>query len=80
MLSIPLQLLPKLRKSKYEKFRLACLFGVGVITIFVSLVRVLAIYLKTGNATPSPPWLGFWAVVEGLTCESDYLRRIQQRC
>lgn len=64
---IPLQLLKDLRKSKYDKLRLASLFTVGIFTVIVSLIRVFLIYAKTGSTTPSPAWLGLWAIIECMT-------------
>ncbi|KAF2170535.1 hypothetical protein M409DRAFT_64236 [Zasmidium cellare ATCC 36951] len=64
IMAFPLRILMTLKMSVRDKWVLACLFSVTIIAIVVSILRVFFIYAKTGNSTPSPPWLGFWAVVE----------------
>lgn len=65
-MALPLRIVAALRLATRDKWILACLFGVTSIAIVVSTVRVFLIYAKTGTGTPSPPWLGLWAVIEGM--------------
>lgn len=69
VMSIPFLLLPNLRQSRWKKFCLGALFSVGLLTVIVSSIRVAAIW-KASNGTLSPPWLGLWAVIEGMIGES----------
>lgn len=67
-MGFPLRILMTLKMSRRDKWILAGLFSVTIIAIVTSILRVFFIYAKTGNSTPSPPWLGFWAVVECMVC------------
>ena len=49
-----------------DKWKLAALFSVQAIAIFFSSLRVAFTWARTGFRTPSPPWLGLWALVEGM--------------
>lgn len=66
VMAFPLRILMTLKMSVRDKCVLGGLFSVTVVAIITSILRVFFIYAKTGNSTPSPPWLGFWAVVEGM--------------
>ena len=63
-MALPLHVILGLRISRRDKISTACLFGVGSIAIIVSFIRVFSIWAKTGSTTPSPAWLGLWAVIE----------------
>ncbi|KAK4496855.1 hypothetical protein PRZ48_011304 [Zasmidium cellare] len=64
IMAFPLRILMTLKMSARDKWILAGLFSVTIVAIVTSILRVFFIYAKTGNSTPSPTWLGFWAVVE----------------
>ncbi|CAK4034242.1 Hypothetical predicted protein [Lecanosticta acicola] len=66
VMALPLRIVAALRLATRDRWILAGLFGVTSIAIVVSTIRVFLIYAKTGNGSPSPPWLGLWAVIEGM--------------
>ena len=63
-MALPLRVVMGLKVPRRDKISLLCLFSVGLIAIAVSMIRVFLIYAKTGSTTPSPAWLGLWAVIE----------------
>lgn len=69
-MGFPLRILMTLKMSVRDKWVLAGLFSVTIVAILMAILRVFFIYAKTGNSSPSPPWLGFWAVVECCVCKS----------
>lgn len=64
VMALPLRVILGLKLSRKDKISLICLFSVGTIAIIVSMIRVFLIWAKTGSTTPSPAWLGLWAVIE----------------
>lgn len=65
-MAIPLRVLIGLRISRRDKISLGLLFSVQTIAILFSMIRVFLVWAKTGSTTPSPAWLGLWAVIEGM--------------
>ena len=63
-MALPLRVVMGLRVSRRDKLSLIALFAVGVVAIIFSMIRAFLIYAKTGSTTPSPAWLGLWAVIE----------------
>lgn len=60
----PLRILWKLKMSPLRKYGIMSLFGVGILCIITSIIRVVRIQARTGSKQPAPPWLELWAMIE----------------
>lgn len=69
IMALPLRIVSTLKMAKRDKWILAGLFSVTAVAIVTSIIRVFLIWAKTGSSTPSPPWLGLWAVIECMVCK-----------
>ncbi|KAI4223306.1 MAG: hypothetical protein L6R36_005510 [Xanthoria steineri] len=60
----PLRILWSLRLSRVRKVSIMAVFGVGIICIITSIVRVTNIHKRAHASQPAPSWLILWAVIE----------------
>lgn len=69
-MAIPLRVLFTLRISLVEKFSIAVIFMVGVVTMVCAIVRCVSLNSSVKGGQVSTTWLMLWAAIEGLvgTC------------
>ncbi|KAL8865371.1 MAG: hypothetical protein Q9198_009352 [Flavoplaca austrocitrina] len=60
----PLQILWNLRLDRVRKLSIMAIFGVGIVCIVISTIRVANIHSRTQASQPAPSWLMLWAVIE----------------
>ena len=60
----PLQILWNLRLDRVRKLSIMAIFGVGIVCIVTSTIRVANIHSRTQGSQPAPSWLMLWAVIE----------------
>ncbi|KAI4271822.1 MAG: hypothetical protein L6R38_006767 [Xanthoria sp. 2 TBL-2021] len=60
----PLRILWNLRLNRVRKLSIMAIFGVGIVCIITSIIRVANIHSKAQSSQPAPSWLMLWAVVE----------------
>ncbi|KAL8812128.1 MAG: hypothetical protein Q9200_001272 [Gallowayella weberi] len=60
----PLRILHMLQLGRIRKISIMAIFGVGMICIVTSIIRVTQIHSKSRSKQPSPSWLIVWAIVE----------------
>lgn len=60
----PLRVLWNLKLSPLRKLGIMSVFGVGILCMVTSTIRVAQIRAKSGTKQPSPSWLEVWAMVE----------------
>ncbi|KAI4233166.1 MAG: hypothetical protein L6R40_007168 [Gallowayella cf. fulva] len=60
----PLRILWNLKLSLVRKISIMAIFGVGVVCILTSIIRVSQISSRAKSRQPSPSWLIVWAIVE----------------
>ncbi|KAL8806231.1 MAG: hypothetical protein Q9182_001506 [Xanthomendoza sp. 2 TL-2023] len=60
----PLRILWNLQLNLIRKISIMAIFGVGMVCIVTSTIRVAQIHSKSGLRQPSPSWLIVWAIVE----------------
>ncbi|KAL8846136.1 MAG: hypothetical protein Q9221_008753 [Calogaya cf. arnoldii] len=60
----PLRILWSLRLNRVRKLSLMAVFGVGIVCIITSIIRVANIHSRAQSSQPSPSWLMLWAVIE----------------
>ncbi|KAL8708933.1 MAG: hypothetical protein Q9220_006265 [cf. Caloplaca sp. 1 TL-2023] len=60
----PLRLLWNLQLNLIRKISLMAIFGVGIICLVTSTIRVVQIQSKSNSKQPSPSWLEVWAIIE----------------
>ncbi|KAL8724990.1 MAG: hypothetical protein Q9166_007639 [cf. Caloplaca sp. 2 TL-2023] len=60
----PLRVLWNLKLDTVRKLSIMAIFGVGIICIITSIIRVAQIHSKAKAKQPSPSWLIVWAVIE----------------
>jgi len=65
IMAIPVQILYKLRISMAQKFSVAVVFLVGIITMIFAIVRVVSLDSSTANGQVSTTWLVLWGAIEG---------------
>lgn len=69
-MGLPLRVVFSLQMTTRDRLGIAALFSTNIIAIVVSMIRVFLIWAKTGSTSPSPAWLGLWAIIECMigTC------------
>ncbi len=60
----PLRILWNLQLNRIRKLSIMAIFGVGIVCIITSIVRVANLHSKAQSSQPAPSWLILWAVVE----------------
>ncbi|KAL8950597.1 MAG: hypothetical protein Q9222_003377 [Ikaeria aurantiellina] len=60
----PLRLLWNLQLNLIRKISLMAIFGVGIICLVTSTIRIVQIQSKSNSKQPSPSWLEVWAIIE----------------
>lgn len=66
----PLRILWNLKLSLVRKISIMAIFGVGVVCILTSIIRVSQISSRAKSRQPSPSWLIVWAIVEAAIGKS----------
>ncbi|KAL8919906.1 MAG: hypothetical protein Q9172_004754 [Xanthocarpia lactea] len=64
IMMFPLRILWNLQLNRIRKLSIMAIFGVGIVCIITSIVRVANLHSKAQSSQPSPSWLILWAVVE----------------
>ncbi|KAL8695599.1 MAG: hypothetical protein Q9224_003310 [Gallowayella concinna] len=60
----PLRILWNLQLNLIRKISIMAIFGVGLVCIITSIIRVAQIHSKAQSKQPSPSWLIVWAIIE----------------
>ncbi|KAL8991929.1 MAG: hypothetical protein Q9169_007521, partial [Polycauliona sp. 2 TL-2023] len=60
----PLQILWNLQLNRTRKISIMAIFGVGIVCIITSIIRVANIHSRAQSSQPAPSWLMLWAVIE----------------
>lgn len=67
-MAIPLRVLSTLRISLAEKFSIALVFTVGIVTMVCAIVRCVSLNSSVKGGQVSTTWLILWAAIEGVVC------------